>query len=31
LRLNQLLKIIQHHPHKKVLVLCLERGEAEIE
>lgn len=31
LRLNQLLKIIQHHPNKKVLVLCMERGEAEIE
>jgi len=31
LRLNQLLKIIQHHPNKIVLVLCMERGEAEIE
>ena len=29
--LNQLLKIIQYHPNKKVLVLCLEKGEAAIE
>lgn len=31
LRLNQLLKIIHYHPNKKVLVLCMEKGEAEIE